>query len=428
MITRNQIVAGCKALMDGWSGMLDIVVTRAKGAKLWDSNGKEYIDCTSQAFALNVGALNPQVVKAVKREIDRNSHVAASLYSVPLLLLSKKLTEISPADLNKVNFCLEGSLAVEGAIKLAIKNRPESKYLIAFEHGYHGRSFLTMAASWEDPDNPFTQSLDNIIKVPEAYCYRCKWQLEYPSCELKCAQNLEETIESKANEGVIAVLMEPVQGNGGQISFPPAFHKKVREICTKHDVILIWDEVQTAFGRVGKMFAAQLYDVLPDILVFGKAVGGGYPLAGFLARESLKEFGLGEHSFTFGYFPLSQSAAFAAIQILEEGDLLERCNHLNEYITSRLMKMQEKYETIGEVRGPGLAIGIEMVKNKESKEPAVEETNRILEMGLEKGILFGTSLYGGKGNVIKIKPPLVITHEEVERVLSVFEECVDAVS
>jgi hypothetical protein len=158
MITRNQIVGECKALMDESGSMLDIVVTRAKGAKLWDSNGKEYIDCTSQAFALNVGALNPQVVKAIKREIDRNSHVAASLYSVPLLLLSKKLTEISPGDLNKVNFCLEGSL------------------------------------------------LDNIIRVPEVYCYRCKFGLEYPSCELKCAQNLEETIESKTDEEVDRVL------------------------------------------------------------------------------------------------------------------------------------------------------------------------------------------------------------------------------
>lgn len=158
MITRNQIVAGCKALMDGWGNMLDIVVMRAKGAKLWDSNGKEYIDCTSQAFALNVGALNPQVVNAVKREIDRNSHVAASLYSVPLLLLSKKLTEISPGDLSKVSFCLEGSL------------------------------------------------LDNIIRAPEVYCYRCKFGLQYPSCDLKCAQNLEETIESKTDEEVERVL------------------------------------------------------------------------------------------------------------------------------------------------------------------------------------------------------------------------------
>lgn len=151
-------MAGCKALIDGSGSMLDIVVTKAKGAKLWDSNEKEYIDCTSQAFALNIGALNPQVVEVVKREIDRDSHVAASLYSIPLLLLSKKLTEISPADLNKVNFCLEGSL------------------------------------------------LDNIIRVLEAYCYRCKFGLEYPSCELKCAQNLEETIESKTDEGVDRVL------------------------------------------------------------------------------------------------------------------------------------------------------------------------------------------------------------------------------
>ncbi len=423
-ITSDEILLGRKALLDGWGGRPGIIVTRAKGAKLWDSEGKEYIDCTSQAFSLNIGANHPKVIEAVKKQLGKATHIAYHLDSVPLLLLTRKLAQIAPGDLNRVNFCLEGSLASESAMKIAMKNQPECRYFVVFEHGYHGRNLPTMAASWTDPENSFSYFKENVIKVPEAYCYRCKFNLSFPSCNLECARFLEETIEKEKDAGVIAVMMEPVQGNGGQISFPPEFHREVRKICDRQDILLIWDEVQTSFGRVGKMFAAELYQVVPDILVFGKAVAGGFPLAGIIVRDNLKRFDAGENAFTFAHFPLSLVAALATIDVLEEGKLLERCNRLNQHIIAHLTNLQEKYEIIGDVRGPGLAIGIELVKDRDSKEPAVKEANELVKLGLERGVMFGISKYGGLGNVIKIKPPLVISDEEVERVLSVFEGCI----
>jgi 4-aminobutyrate aminotransferase/4-aminobutyrate aminotransferase/(S)-3-amino-2-methylpropionate transaminase len=424
MIGSEEILTSRRALLDGWGGRPQLIITRAKGAKIWDSQGKEYIDCTSQAFVLNIGANHLQVIEAVKKQLEKATHIAYHLDSAPLLLLTRKLTQIAPAGLNRVNFCLEGSLAAESAMKLALKNCPGCKYFIVFEHGFHGRNLLTMAASWADPRNSFSYFKDRIIRVPEAYCYRCKFGLSYPSCNLECAAFLEKTIEKEKDAGIIALMMEPVQGNGGQIPFPPEFHRKVREICDRQRILLIWDEIQTGFGRVGTMFAAELYEVVPDILVFGKAAAGGFPLAGILVRDNLRGFDAGENAFTFAHFPLSLVAALATIKVLEEGKLLERCNRLNQRIIEHLQSLQEKYEIIGDVRGPGLAIGIELVKDRDSKEPAVKEANEVVRLGLERGIMFGISKYGGLGNVLKIKPPLVINDEEVEKVLSVFEECI----
>ena len=427
-ISESEISAGRKVLMGGWGGRPNLIVTRIEGAKFWDDQGREYIDCTSQAFSLNLGALHPKVIEAAKQQMERMTHILYHLDSIPLLLLSKKIAEIAPGDLNRVSFCLEGSMASEMAMKLAMKNKPDRRYFVTFDHAFHGRSLSTIAASWVDPWNSFPYYMENIVRVPEAYCYRCVFGLEYPSCDLRCAQYLEDTIKRRVNGGVVGVMMEPVQGNGGQISFPPEFHKRVREICTKNNVLLIWDEVQTGFGRVGEMFAADLYDVVPDILIFGKGVAGGFPLAGIIARDKLQSWGTGENAFTFAHFTPSLVAALTTIEILKEGKPLERCRKLNTYIIGRLMKMKEEYDIIGDARGLGLAIGVELVKNRETKEPAIEEANEIVEMGLEKGVMFGISRYGRLGNVIKIKPPLVITDEEIEKVLSVLEKCILQIS
>jgi len=200
----------------------------------------------------------------------------------------------------------------------------------------------------------------------------------------------------------------------------------LREVCTKNKVLLIYDEVQTGFGRTGKLFASELYGVVPDIMTFGKAIGGGYPLAGFIASDKLKPFDPGENAFTFSHFPVSMIAALATLEVIEKEKLLERCVKLGEYVTSRLMEMQQKYPIIGDIRGPGLAIGIELVKDPVSKEPAVEEANKFLAEGIKNGVIFGVSLYGALGHIVKIKPPMVISDDEVETVLRVFEKCIKA--
>ncbi len=424
------IEKGRKALLDGWgTPRLNIVMTRAKGAKMWDMDGNEYIACESQAFALSVGALHPKVVARVKEQMEKISHTSYSFDNIPLLLLSEKLTRLAPGDLKKVNYCLEGSLAVEGAMKLAIKNAPGKRYFVTMDHAYHGRTLATMTASWTHPhSSSFIPFMENVIKVPEAYCYRCAFGMKYPSCDFQCVKYLDDTLKNRVSGGAVAVLVEPVQGNGGQISFMNDYHKKVKEVCKQNKTLLIYDEVQTGFGRTGKLFASELYGVTPDIMSFGKAVGGGYPLAGFLASDKLTPFDPGENAFTFSHFPISMAAALATLEVIEEEKLLDRCVKLGGYITSRLKEMQKKYEIIGDVRGPGLAIGIELIKDATTKEPAVEEANRVATDGLRRGVIFGTSRYGRLGHIVKIKPPLVVTDDEVEKILDVFEKCIQSVS
>lgn len=421
-ITKSDIEAGKKALLSGWGEMGDLIVTSGKGATFKDTNNKEYIDCTSQAWALTTGYNQPRIIEAVKKQMEIFTHIRSTFYTLPQLLLAKKLSELAPGNgknkLRRVSFSLHASVATEGALKIAL-NRKQGK-IMSLYNGYHGRTIASMAVSWPHPNNKLLLYMGNTVRIPAAYCYRCSFNLKYPSCELQCAKFMEESLDK--NGPINAFIMEPVQGNGGQIIFPHEYHKKVREICTKHDVLLIYDEVQTAFARMPAMFACELYDVVPDIIIYGKGIGGGFPLAGTLSKEGLPIFEPGDHGFTFGHFPLSLVAALENIKMIEEDNLINRCKSLGERIINQLNIFKDKYEIIGDIRGSGLMIGIELVKNRKTKEPAINETQRIAEEAMQMGIIFGTSKYNGLGNVIKIKPPIVITNKQIDRVMDVFEK------
>ena len=423
-ISEASIINGRAALMDGWGGRPGIIITRGRGALVWDDSGKEYIDCTAQAYSLNVGASHPRVLEAISKQCNRISHVQVAYDSIPLLLLSEKLASIAPGNLKRVSYCLEGAVACEGALKLAAKNRPKGKNFISLWDGYHGRTILSMSVSWPHTNLSFVNQLSNVVRIPAAYCYRCPFNLSYPSCNIYCAEFAEETMKRAVDGPPIALIMEPIQGNGGIVEFPKEFYRKIRDVCTRQNVMLIFDEIQTAFGRIGeKMFAADVYDVVPDIIAFGKSVAGGFPLAGILASDDVIPFDPGDHAFTFGHFTASMAAALATIAVIEEEGLLQRCTEVGDYILDALRDMQKKHELIGDVRGRGLMIAAELVRDRETKEPAVEETTQILSRGLEEGVIFGGGKYGGLGNVIKIKPPIVISDSEIETVLKVFEKC-----
>jgi len=212
------------------------------------------------------------------------------------------------------------------------------------------------------------------------------------------------------------------------IEFPPEYLPAIRKMCDDLGMLLIFDEIQTGFGRLGTWFAADLYQTTPDIMVIGKALGGGLPLFGVLFNSEMQGLAPGDHSFTFAHFPLSMAAANAAIQVLEEEHLLERATKMGAIFTSRLHELQDKYELIGDIRGPGLMIGVELVKNRATKEPAREITGRFVKEGLKRGVIFGESKYLGLGNIVKIKPPLVISETQVSKTLEVFEEILHIVS
>jgi 4-aminobutyrate aminotransferase-like enzyme len=423
-VNPKDIEEGRKFLMSGSvGGGLPVLIESGNGAVIRDINGKEYIDCTSQAWTFNVGVGHPKVIAAAKEQIDKITHVRTSFETVPKLMLLNKLGNIAPKNLKKISFCLHGSVANESAMKLAITNNPEGmKFLTPFDN-YSGRTLATIAASWSyhPISRLFSQYMENVIRIPNAYCYRCPLNLEYPKCGIACAEWVKTLLE-RGLEPVTAIIMEPMQASGGMINFPNGYLKRLREICDEFGVILIFDEIQTGFGRLGAMFACELYDVYPDILTFGKAIAGGFPLAGVMQRDDFKPPEPATDSFTFAHFPVSFAAACATLEVIEEEKLLDRARKMGVYFTSRLKDLQDNYEIIGDIRGPGLMIGIELVKDRKTKEPANNITHNIVKESVADGVIFGESKFKGLGNVLKIKPPLVITESQADRVLEVFEK------
>lgn len=405
-----------------------LTVVDQRGATFVDDTGREYIDCTSQAWSLNIGGCHPRVTAAAIAQIQHATHVRSGYGTIPKYLLSKRLTDVAPGDLKRVSYCLHGSVANEGAMKLALRNRPGRRYFMTPWRGFSGRTLATMALSWPHPGGPFPSYTGAAVRFPQAYCYRCPFEAHYPECELQCARFLRQMIQQSVDGEPAALLMEPMQAGGGMIDYPRAYLHELRKICDETGMILIWDEIQTAFGRMGAMFAADMYGVLPDILTFGKAIAGGFPLAGSLHSLRLQGFAAQDHGFTFAQFPVAMAAAVVTLRILKEEGLPERAAELGRLITGRLQELQARYELIGDIRGPGLMIGIELVRDRKTKEPAVAETRRFVDEGLKRGVLFGEGGYSGMMNIVKIKPPLVISEPQVERVLDVFEEVLDVVS
>jgi len=398
-----------------------LVLVEGSGSVVFDDDGHAYIDCTSQAWSLNVGYNHPKVLDAARTQMERLTHVRTSFDTEAKLALSAKLAElVGGGRESHVLFALHGSLANEGAMMLALKNRSGAKNFVSLWDGYHGRSFATRALSWPHPENAFLHFTGNTVRVPQAYCYRCPLGLEYPSCGLACVAFAERAIEATCDGPPAALFMEPIQGNGGQIDFPAEYYPAIADMCDRLGMLLVWDEIQTGFGRVGEMFASDLYGVRPDVTTFGKAAGGGFPLAGAVARADLGHFDEGDFGLTFGAFPVSLAASLATIEIIEEEDLLERCRTAGARITAAIWELAERYDLIGDVRGPGLMIGVELVEDRTSKVPAVQAAEWIIREGVRRGVLFGGGKYGGRSSVVKIKPPMVITEGEVDTVLDVF--------
>jgi 4-aminobutyrate aminotransferase-like enzyme len=408
---------------DPWEGDTSkITLVRAQGSYVWDEQGRKYLDCTSQAWSNNLGANDPHVIEAAIGQLREITHARPNFNTPALLRLSAKLREISPGDLNRVGYCLHGSLAVEMAIKLAFKNQPGRHNIIVLQDAYHGRSLTTIAASWPHPNNPFLPIQPRFTRVPHPDPYRPRLGMDVETESKLCVQLLEETIQKGVDGGVVAIMLEPIPGNGGHIDLPVSFLKGVREICDRHDIVLIWDEIQSCFGRTGKMFASDYFGIIPDIMAFGKGISGGFPLAGIMASEKLEGFAPGEDALTFGQFPVAMAAAIATIDAIIADDLCGKARDLGAYATQRLHEIADRRHLIGNVRGPGLFVSIELVKDRVTKEPARSAAVEVYRRGLEKGVLFGESRYAGLGNLIKIKPPLDCTRQDMSHALDVLDE------
>lgn len=415
---------GREALMGGFAAA-DVkkpVMARSRGARVWDDQGREYIDLTSQSWTNNIGGSDPRVADAAHRQALELSHVRSMYQTEPQLLLAAALAEIAPEGLSKVAFSLHGSTAIETAMRLALKNVDVAGPFIALNDAYHGRTFATMGLSWPHAERRFDQLIPWAIRVRQPYAYRAPKGWSPSEWAERCADELEEVIRASHHRTPTAFIMEPVQGNGTQLDFPREYYQRVREICSRHGVFLIFDEIQTGFGRTGRMWASEYYGVTPDILVFGKAAGGGYPLAGVIARGDLTGFGPGEDALTFGGFPPSMAAGLESLRILQEENLISNAATMGEYTRARLEELAERHPLIGEVRGPGLLIGVELVEDREAKTPAIRATTEVCERGWARGVIFGETRFANAGNVVKFKPPLCVTREEIDRCVTVFDE------
>jgi 4-aminobutyrate aminotransferase-like enzyme len=295
------------------------------------------------------------------------------------------------------------------------------------QDGYHGRSLASLAASWPHPNNPFGPIQPRFERVPHPYPYRPHQGLDPETESALCLELLRDVIEKGVDGDCAGLMMEPIQGNGGHIEFPRSYYSGVREICDEYGLILIWDEVQTGFGRMGAMFAADYYGVTPDIIAFGKGIGGGFPLAGVLVNEDLEGFATADDPVTFGQFPVSLAAGLATIRAIEEDGLCDTARQRGEHATARLLEMQTRHPLIGDVRCPGLMVAIELVTDRDAKIPARAEAGEIYRLGLERGVLFGQTRYAGLGNVIKVKPPLDIPLDQLDRALDVLDEVLGVV-
>ena len=401
-----------------------LTLVRALGSLVWDDQGREYIDCTAQAWSNNLGANDPRVVAAVADQLQQITHARPTFHTPALLELAELVVGIAPAGLDRVGFTLHGSMAVEMAFKLALRNRPGSSHILVLQDAYHGRSITTMAASWPHPDNVFAPMQGGFHRIARPDCYRPRRGLTPEQDAELCLDLLRDTITKGVGGKVAALIYEPIQGNGGHNEFPAEWHRGLREICDEFDILLIVDEVQTGFGRTGRMFATDYYGLRPDMLVFGKGVGGGFPLAGVLARADEARFAAGDDQLTFGQFPLSIAAGVAAVRAIIDDDLCGRATKHGEVATRRLRALQDRTSIIGDVRSPGLMVSFEVVEDRDTKVPAREASHEIFRRAQARGVILGEARYAGLGNLIKVKPPLDIPDELLDRALDVVEEVV----
>ena len=404
-----------------------VVIGKAKGATVTDVEGKQYIDCFAGISVVNAGHCNEKVIEAAKAQMDKLVHCCSYVYySQPTADLAEKLAEISPGRLQKTFFGNGGAEANEGAMRLAKQFTGKTEF-IALHASFHGRSYATLSVTGnfarKRKGGPY---MAGCTFLPTPYCYRCFFELEYPKCHLRCARALEDIIRFNTYDSVAAFIAEPVQGEGGIIVPPDDYFVEIDKILKKHGILLLIDEVQSGFGRTGKMFGIEHYGVEPDIMTMAKGIAAGFPLSAFIAREEIADsFKPGDHLSTFGGNPVSCAAAVANIAYLQGEKVVENSAKKGVWLKGKFEELKDKHSRIGEVRGKGLMIGIELVNDRTSKTPASEEAKKVRDYCLSQGLLIG--LGGVFNNVLRFQPPLVIGQDQLEQAVTILDRALGQV-
>src|SRR6185437_11235050 len=389
-----------------------LVLDHAQDQFVYDADGQQYLDFFGGIVTVSVGHGNPNVQQAVQTQLDKLVHVSTCFATEPMVSLAQKLAQISPIPAvegkpARTYFTNSGTEADETAV-LAARLYTGSTEIIALRHGYHGRSALAMGltghAAWRlgPPSQP------GIVHAHNAYCYRCPFGLSYPDCGVRCATDLEELIKTSTSGKVAAVIAEPIQGVGGFITPPPEYFPIVAEIVRRHGGLFISDEVQTAWGRTGsKWFGIEHWGVAPDIITSAKGLANGLPIGVTMARADVADAFKGLTISTFGGNPVVTAAGKAVLDFIEEQHLLQNTATVGAYMKAQLQQLQQKHPLIGDVRGMGLLLGVELVRDRTSKEPAAKETNALLARCRDQRLLVGKG--GLYGNVVRLSPPMNIS-------------------
>jgi len=406
-----------------------LVVESATDCVVRDVDGNEYIDLNAGIACMNVGHNHPKVVDAIKSQCDRFLHYSnTDFYYKEVINLAEKLAEIAPGNFEKKTyFGNSGTEAVEAAVKLA-KWHTRKQLFIGFISAFHGRTMgsLSFTASKPVQRRHFSPLMPGVAHVPYAYCYRCPFKLTFPECHYWCVDFIDEFVLQKymPAEDVAAILFEPIQGEGGYVVPPPEYFQRLKKLADKHGLLLIDDEVQSGIGRTGKWFAIEHWNVEPDVICSAKALASGLPISATIAKAKIMDWTGGSHASTFGGNPLSCAAAAAVIETIKEEELLENANKQGAYALKRLAELRERSEIVGDVRGKGLMIGVELVEDKESKKPAAQKAAQVIMRSWKRGVAVVTC----GASTIRIVPPLTIQREMLDAALDIVEDTIDEVA
>lgn len=411
-----------EAVSPSYTRSYPFVMDHGQGSVVWDVDGVQFVDFTAGIAVTATGHSHPDVVQAIKDQADKFVHMSGTDFYYPVQIeLAEKLNALVPGEEPKqLFFTNSGTEAVEAAFKLARYSTGRTR-MIAFIGAFHGRSMgaLSLTASKYVQRKGFAPLVPGVTHIPYGYCYRCAYNLEYPSCDVHCVKYIEDTLFKHfipADE-VAAIFVEPIQGEGGYVIPPALYHRRLRELADKYDILLVQDEVQSGMGRTGKMFAIEHWDVVPDITCIAKGIASGMPLGAMVAKQRLMTWPPGAHGNTFGGNPISCAAALATIRLIE-GSYMQNAARMGDRFMQRLKRVQPEHPSMGDVRGLGLMIGIELVRDKDTREPAADLRDAVVQACFGKGLL----VLGCGVSTVRFMPALSITADLVDEGLNLFEE------
>lgn len=396
-----------------------LALVRGEGFHVWDDQDNKYLDCFGGVLTVCVGHANPRVTEAIINQVKTISHTSTLYANKPQSDLAEKLYQITPGNLKKSFFTNSGTEADDTAIHAA-KLATGRHEIVVLRHSYSGRSATSLSAMGHSTWRPLPAQVSGLVHAHAPYCYRCPFKLTYPECGLACADDIEELIMTTTTGEIAAFMAEPILGVGGFVVPPPGYFERAAEIARKHGGLFIADEVQTAWGRTGdKWFGIEHWDVQPDIITSAKGLGNGVPLGITVATPEVADKYPGLTFSTFGGNPVSMAAALAVLKVIEDDDLKSNATKVGGYLRQRLEELKEKHPAIGDVRGLGLMQGIELVKDRETKEPAPQSVVKVFEETKRRGVLIGKG--GLYGNVIRTGMMLNSTTDHVDEMIEALD-------